>query len=162
MITRLNAPDRRALALNVMLAVAGTVVLNGLIFILGWDAKTGASEAVAWEPPGWVVGLVWTAILFPLMAVARWQLNARTERGSSMARTAVTVLLGFCLVWPLYSLALGSLLGGLLGNLATIAVALYAIGRAWSVSRTTAFLIAPVVLWVAFAVTIILAEMGAI
>jgi tryptophan-rich sensory protein len=160
MIARLNNPDRNSLALNVFLAVGATLVLNGLIFALGWDTSTGATRTPAFEPPGWLVGLVWTTILFPLMATARWQLNARLEAGASGARATVTVLLACCLIWPLYSLAIGSLIGGLIGNLVTIAIAVYAIYRVLPISRNTALLIVPVVLWVMFATAIIVGEMG--
>jgi translocator protein len=164
MITRLNSPARSALSLNVLLMVGATIVLNGLIFALGWDSSTAsaAAKTPAFAPPGWVVGLVWTAILFPLMATARWQLNAYAEPSASGARAVVTALLVCCLLWPFYSLALGSLTGGLIGNLLTIGIAGYAIWRVRPISRNTALLIVPVVLWVMFATAIILSEMGAL
>jgi translocator protein len=161
---RLNSPERSALSLNVLLMVSATIVLNGLIFALGWDTSTASASAKipAFAPPGWVVGLVWTAILFPLMATARWQLNTYAEPSASSARATVTALLICCLIWPFYSLALGSLIGGLIGNLITIGIALYAIWRVRLVSRNAALLIVPVVLWVVFATAIILSEMGAL
>jgi translocator protein len=161
---RLNSPERSALTLNVLLMVGATIALNGLIFALGWDTSTASASAKtpAFAPPGWVVGLVWTAILFPLMATARWQLNAYSEPSASGARATITALLICCLIWPFYSLALGSLVGGLIGNLITIGIALYAIWRVTPLSRSTALLIAPVVLWVVFATAIILSEMGAL
>lgn len=157
----LNRTTRTSLALNITLAVGATTVMNGLIFALGWNTTTDSAPRPSFSPPDWVVGVVWAAVLFPLMAAARWRLNAAPHPGGSAARRWVTGLLGFCLVWPLYTLALGSLVGGLLGNLAVILVAGVTIVRVRSVSPSTAWLIAPVIAWVAFATLIVMAQLTA-
>lgn len=159
MLASLNKPGSLSLVLNLLLAVGAALAMNVLIFELGWDKSTDYAPKPSFEPPSYVVGLVWI-FLFALMATARWLLNSRSETGTSGARTLVTLLIIFCLLWPFYSLAIGSLNGGLLGNLGTIALATFTITRMWPISKTSAFLIVPVVLWVTFAATIVTSELG--
>ncbi len=159
MFASLNKPGALSLVLNVLLAVGAALVMNGLIFGLGWNRSTDYATKPSFEPPGYVVGLVWEG-LFALMATARWLLNSRSGTGASRARALVTLLIIFCLLWAFYSLAIGSLIGGLLGNLGTIAIASFTVARLGAISKTAAFLIMPVVLWVTFATAIVLSELG--
>ena len=155
----LNQDDRRALMLNVALAVGAALIMNGVIFLFGWDSTTDHAPQPWFEPPGWVVGVVWL-VLFSLMASARWTLNSYTIIGVVRARAMITLLIISCLLWPFYSIAIGSLVGGLVGNIMTIAIAIVAIVYAWPRSRDAALFILPVVLWLSFATLIILAELG--
>jgi len=155
----LNQDDRRALVLNIAIAVGAALILNAVIFLLGWDSSTDYAPQPWFEPPGWVVGLVWL-VLFSLMASARWTLNSYTIIGVVRARAMITLLIVSCLLWPFYSLAIGSLVGGLIGNIVTIVLAVAAMVFAWPRSRDAALFILPTVLWVTYATVIILAEMG--
>ena len=155
----LNQDDRQALVLNVALAVGAALIMNAAIFLLGWDSTTDYAPRPWFEPPGWVIGVVWL-VLFSLMASARWTLNSYTIIGVVRARAMVTLLIVACLLWPFYSLAIGSLAGGLIGNIVTIIIAVAAMVFAWLRSRDAALFILPVVLWLLFATLIILAEMG--
>lgn len=159
MLTRFNRSGPPALALNIAVWTGLTVLMNGLIFGLGWDQSVKAPFPVAFEPPGWVVGLVWTAALFPLMAGARWRLRGDAP-GTVRARRWVTALLIGCLVWPFGTLALGSLVGGLIGNLAVWLLTLIAAALAWPVDRRSTGLLVPVALWVTFATLIVLTSLG--
>lgn len=150
MFAALNKPGTRSLVLNLLLAVGAAVAMNGLIFGLGWNKSTDYSPKALYEPPDYMIGLVWI-VLFALMATSRWLLNSSPEIGASQARAWVTFLVIFCLIWPLYSLAIGSVIGGLLGNFETIAIATFAVIRVWMISKPAAFLIMPVILWVTFA-----------
>ena len=145
--------------LNVALAVGAALIMNGVIFLFGWDSTTDHAPQPWFEPPGWVVGVVWL-VLFSLMASARWTLNSYTIIGVVRARAMITLLIISCLLWPFYSIAIGSLVGGLVGNIITIAIAIVAIVYAWPRSRDAALFILPVVLWLSFATLIILAELG--
>jgi benzodiazapine receptor len=155
----LNRDDRQALVLNVALAVGAAVIVNAAIFLLGWNSTTDYAPQPWFEPPDWVIGVVWL-VLFSLMASARWTLNSYTIIGVVRARAMITVLIICCLLWPFYSLATGSLVGGLVGNIITIALAVAAMVLAWPRSRDAALFILPVVLWLSFAILIVLAEMG--
>jgi len=159
LLQALNQDDRRALTLNVALAVGAALIIYGVIFLLGWDSATGHAPRPWFEPPGWVIGVVWL-VLFSLMASARWTLNSYTIIGVVRARAMITVLIISCLLWPFYSLAIDSLVGGLIGNIVTIIIAVAAMVFAWLRSRDAALFILPVVLWLSFAILIVLAEMG--
>lgn len=154
MLASLNKPDTRSLVLNLLLGVGSAIAMNGLIFGLGWNKQTDYAPKPSFELPDHVVAIVWLA-LFAFMATARWLLNSYSEIGALQARASVTFLMIFCLIWPFYSLAISSIVGALVGNFGAIAIALFAIARLWIFSKTAAFLIMPVVLWVALATTTI-------
>jgi translocator protein len=163
MLASLNQPTRPALARNIAAAILTTLLVNGLIFGLGWNTAEERT-LLTFEPPGWVIGSVWI-VLLTLLAIARWRLNAsgnlnnQNNRAAQKARAWVTGLLVFCLLYPFYSLAVDSLVGGLLGNLGTIGLALIAIASAWRNNRTAAFLVSPVVAWVSFATVIVVTKL---
>jgi translocator protein len=159
MLTHLNQSNLRSLSLNVVLSIGLASVLNGLIFGLGWDTPS-LSQSKAWfDPPEYVFGLVWT-VLFGLMATARWIMNDSPMASSRQAQLWVTGLIGFCLIHPLYTLALHSSISVLIGNLATMALASLVIVKVWPVSEVASVLISPVVLWLAIATVIILSRLG--
>jgi tryptophan-rich sensory protein len=122
MFAAFNKSDTSALMLNILLATGAASVINGLIFGLGWDKSIDYAPKSPFEPPGYVIGLIWEG-LFASMATARWLLNASGDPGAAQARAWITALIGFCLIWAFYSLAIGSIIGGLLGNLGTILLA---------------------------------------
>jgi tryptophan-rich sensory protein len=132
--------------------------MSGLIFGLGWDKTTDDLPDPPWAPRGYTVAVVWTFVLFPLMATARWLLNDSSKAVS--ARNSVTVLLISCIIWPLYTVAIGSVIGGLIGNILTIFLATISIQKAWRISKISALCVTPVVPWVSFATMIILYELG--
>jgi tryptophan-rich sensory protein len=154
----LNQPTRRSLTLNMVIALGSALVMNGLIFSLGWSSADNITPP-SFAPPAFVIGLVWT-ILFPLMASARWRLNFYSESTANQAQIWVTFLIVSCLVYPLYSLALSSVLGGFLGNIWTIALASFTVSRVWSTSKPAAYSILPVIIWVSFATSITMSELG--
>lgn len=159
MLDVLNRPNRGSLIANLCVALASVLLMNALIFGFGWNIPSDQMRRVWFEPPDYVVGAVWVA-LFALMAFARWQLNGITTGQARRARFWITFLLVSCLLYPLYSLAIGSVIGGLIGNLWTIALAVFTISRVWRVSPVAAYCIAPVIVWVTFATFITLGELG--
>jgi translocator protein len=126
---------------------------------MAWVGISPRTIRQTFEPPGYVIGLVWEG-LFALMATSRWLLNASSEIGAVRSRTWITVLIGFCLLWAFYSLAISNLIGGLLGNLGAILLSVVTITRVWRYSKPAAFLILPVSLWVIFATAIVLSQLG--
>lgn len=160
MLPSLNKPGVRSLVLNLLIAVGAVMAMNGLVFGFGWNRSNDNLPKLSFEPPDYVIGIVWI-VLFALMATARWLLNSYFDTEASQARDWVTFLLIFCLIWPLYSLAISSVIGGLVGNMGTIAIAVIAVTRAWMVSKTAALLIMPVIPWVIFATATIFLD-GAI
>lgn len=153
----LNRPTHRGLWLNIAVWIGAVLVMNGLIFGFGWNTNADpAQRSTRYEVPGWIVGSVWT-LLFGLMAVARWRLNRFSDDN---ARWWTTVLLINCLLYPLYTLALRSIYGGLVGNLLTIGLALFTIRQVWPRDRLAAGLLCTVPLWVAFATVSIFGQLG--
>lgn len=145
--------------MNIAAAVGSALIMNGLIYGLGWNSSAGYAQRASFAPPGYVIGIIWM-ILFALMASARWCLNALENNRAKRARLYVTILLLSCLVWPLYSLAIGSVAGGLWGTIWTIALALFTLASTWHVSKKASYFILPVFLWVIFALIIIVTEAG--
>jgi tryptophan-rich sensory protein len=159
MLALLNKPGVRSLILNAFIAFGAVLLLNGLIFGLGWNASPSTVNPSAFTPPDDVIGIVWEG-LFALMGTARWLLNSHAEAGASQARTRITMLIGFCLLYPFYSLAIGGAVGGLLGNLGTILLSVFTATYVWKFSKPAAFMISLVTLWVMFATAVTLSELG--
>lgn len=140
MLAALNAPGRRGLVANLVVWLGAVLLLNGLVFALGWSTR--ASAPAPWfAPPGWVIGTVWVG-LFALLAVARWRLHDRPA-----ARGWVTGLMLACLAFPLYAQAPGSVWAGFAGSVATCVLAGFVARRAGPAGG----LVLPTVLWCGFA-----------
>lgn len=145
-----DGADNRGLWANVAAAVAAVLLVNGLIFGLGWDAGGGGDAGQIVAVPGYVVGVIWT-LLFAAMATARWLLLRRGTDDARRVAGLVSLLLLSCLLYPFYALALHSRVAGLAGNLLTIGFAAVAAFRARPASRPAAALVSLVVAWVVFA-----------
>lgn len=57
----------------------------------------------------------------------------------------------FCWVYPFYTLALNSNVNGMIGNIATVALAGYVFFSLWPLSRKAAWLVFPIMPWVIYA-----------
>jgi len=142
MVSSLNS----SLAANLIGSIVLVLVLDGLIFGLGWDLRS----AVPTDMPGWFVASVWI-MLFALMGLARWHLATIDDRSKSRGVVIVTALIVLCAAYPFYALLTGSRIAGLAGNIITIVVAAAAMYGIWPLSRKAAILVFPVVPWVTFA-----------
>jgi tryptophan-rich sensory protein len=137
-----------SLAGNLAVFLLLPLVLNGLIFGLGWN---GPARAMAGIPPGWVVGSLWM-LLFAGMAVARWLLlREAVTRNERAVSEWVSALAFLCLIYPLYTVGLSNERIGLIGNSLTAMVAIVVAARAWRVSRAAAGCVSAVVLWLLYA-----------
>jgi tryptophan-rich sensory protein len=135
---------RRSLICHLLVVVGTVLLVNGLIFGMGWNSSR-AEAPLETLPPGWVIGSVWV-VLFTLFAVALWQLRTHPA-----AYNWLIALILFCLAYPFYSLAFDNRYAGLLGNLGCIALGGLVTGRALSASRPAALCIFPVIPWVIYA-----------
>jgi tryptophan-rich sensory protein len=147
----MSVADRKpmfpSLVANLALFLVPTLLLNGVIFGLGWDRT---SVALPGLPPGWFVGGLWV-LLFAGMGVARWLLVRHTVDGSNRAAMGV-LLLGFlCLIYPLYTVGLSNDRIGLVGNVVTLLVAVPVAVLAWRRSRPAGGCIVAVCLWLSYA-----------
>ena len=95
-----------------------------------------------------------------LMSYARWFLNAFKENSLKKIQLNITILLIWCSLYPFYTFAIDSAYGGLVGNTGIFFLSLNIIFKSWNKSKIITFLILPVFLWITFATTIILSEIG--
>ncbi len=146
-----NRTDRVGLAANVAAAIVTVIAVNAVIFLSGWfQTDTPAAQQSRLDPPGWLVGVVWV-ILFAFLGAARW--FVMRSGGAQAGRQAgyIVLLLLFCLAYPFYTMGLKSVAVGLVGNVATIAAAVWVASQVKTTSRAAAGLVLPVVAWVSFA-----------
>jgi tryptophan-rich sensory protein len=146
MLSLLDRSDRFGLIANVGGALVIVVILNALIFALGWG--TTPVRAPAFLPPPIVIGTVWL-ILFGCMALARWELNRAMAPRSGKA--PLIALFTLCATYPFYTAGLQN---DVIGEAANVTLVLFAGSLAACyarrVPRATAWLV-PLVLWLAFA-----------
>lgn len=132
-----------SLAGNLAAFLIPPLVLNGVIFGLGWNMNSAPNPYL---PPSWLVGTIWM-LLFAAMAVARWMLLR-----AGGAESGPVVLLAFlCLIYPLYTLGLRSQGVGLAGSILTALVAIWVAVRVQRRSRGAVALIGLVIAWLGYA-----------
>jgi tryptophan-rich sensory protein len=131
------------LAANLAVFILSPLVMNGIIFGLGWDR---ASASIPGVPPGPVVGVIWM-LLFTGMGVAR-RLLVRARRGGA---EWVSLLALVCLLFPLYTVGLRSMVTGLVGTLLTAVLAIAVVRSSWNRSREAAVCVAAVCVWLLYA-----------
>ena len=145
------ARNGRSLAVLVLLTIAVTLALNGVIFALGWvGASTASGRVYPLLPPGWVIGAVWV-LLLALLAVAYWWLASDAAPEPRRLAPWLLLLIAACLAYPLYTVGLSNETAGFVGNLATIAASAGLAGRLWPASRLASALTFLPAIWVSFA-----------
>jgi len=133
-----------SLAANLAVFVGAALVVNAIIFGLGFPGAAGDPSG----PPGWFIGLAW-AVLFAMFGAAHWRLQALAN--ASAGRVGLVAFAMLCLIYPFYTLGLSSCSIGLLGNIVTALAAVLLVRRIWPASATAALLVAPVIPWLVFA-----------
>ena len=81
------------------------------------------------------------------LGVAYWRLDRQRLNGAQ-GRRRITWLSAWCLAYPLYTAGLSNRSLGLLGNVATIALAVLLAASLWARERTSATLVALIAVWV--------------
>lgn len=144
----LRASPGRRLRTNLALFIGAPLLLNGLIFGLGWNRPRAKAAGI---PPGGVVGGLWL-LLFAGMGAARSQLENAPPSLFRERRTEWVSLLAFlCLLYPLYTEGLHDDRIGLGGNIVTAVVSFTALERTAHRSRPAALLLLPTCLWLTYA-----------
>lgn len=148
----LEGSDTRALVLNIGAALALVLIVNAGVFAFAGDAQTSTQGGpLIGAIPGWVVGVVWT-VLFIALAATKWRVQRQLPAPAAQrAATWVIILLVFCAVYPLYTGGLRWPLVGLLGNVATAAMAAFVALASVRVEPLAALGPLAVVAWVSFA-----------
>jgi len=156
-----NQPSKKSLYFNFGLFVLIQIIISCLVFGLGWDK--GRNPAFIQKPyivpSGALVGTVWI-VLYILMSYARWFLNRFNTIETKNIKLIITLLLVWCSLYPFYTFAIDSAYGGLVGNIGIFILSLLIITKSWKSIKTVSLLILPVLLWITFATTIILSELG--
>ena len=148
MMERLRGKAKKNLSTNLAVFVGAPLVLNGIIFALGWNRPRAKAAGI---PPGWAVGSLWL-LLFAGMGAARWQLESASTSLFRERRSEWVSLLAFlCLTYPLYTEGLQDDRIGLGGNIVTGLVSCVAVERVAHRSRTAALLLLPTCLWLGYA-----------
>jgi benzodiazapine receptor len=136
------------LAANLVVFVGAPLVVNGLIFGLGWGRSGGPQTGL---PPGWVVGAIWVA-LFAGMGVARWLLVHAAGTPMELRRAEWVSLVGvLCLLYPVYTGGFSDLMAGLVGNVVTLVLAAPVAVYAWQKVRAAGWCLVPLVVWMSYA-----------
>jgi hypothetical protein len=100
--------------------------------------------------PGWLIGLIWV-ILFAGLGVVRGVMEANGSPDAHRASKALLVLLFACAAYPFYTLGLRDDLIGLVGNVATLGLSVWAAVRVRSISRAGAVVPLTLAGWLLFA-----------
>ncbi len=146
MVSLLDRPDRPGLVANLGVALAIVLILNALIFGLGWQATS--AYVPRFVPPPAVIGCVWV-VLFAFMACARWELNRAAAL--RIDKVGLIVLFVGCAAYPFYTAGLQSELVGEAGNVTLLVLTgRLAMRYACRMPRAAAWL-APLLLWLSFA-----------
>lgn len=133
---------------NLTVFVGLPLLLNGVIFGLGWSRASGPQPGI---PPGWFVGALWVA-LFAGMGTARWLLLRLAANPVQRRRSEWVSLLAFlCLLYPLYTAGLQADRIGLAGNLVTLVVAVGVAVFVSRRSRVAGALVSAVCVWLLYA-----------
>jgi benzodiazapine receptor len=148
-------PTRRSLGLMAWLAACvGGGALVGAVTAGGESAWYASLDKPPWTPPGWVFAPVWTA-LYAAMGVAAWLVWRRGSwRAQATPLAAFLVQLALNFAWSLIFFGLqrpGWALADIAALWVLIAVTIRLFAR---VDRRAAWLLAPYLAWVTFAMAL--------
>jgi tryptophan-rich sensory protein len=165
MLNTFNSPKLNGAIVNVVASIASVLLINAAIFGLRWSSINSvqlldSTVLPALTPPVYAIGMVWT-LLFGLMGTSRWLLNKVQNSQRTNHQQLVVFLILFCLAHPLYSLAIDSRLGALIGNLGTILLATFTYLKISHSSRQAALLVLPTIVWITYATVILVAVIQA-
>ncbi len=143
-----NRNDKSGLTISIVLPLLAAIIMNGAVYALGWNSDDPAYEAVAFNPPGGFVAIVWL-IIFPMWGAARWY-TYQTGLAGRRASYWIVALMAWALLYPVITSGSNTLISAL-ANVASLALALTAALRARAVSKRAFWLIAPSIAWIGFA-----------
>ncbi len=143
-----NRNDRSGLTISAVAPLIAAVLMNGVVYGLGWNSNDPAYEAVAFNPPGGFVAVVWL-IIFPLWGAARWYAYQTGLAGRRVSYWIVA-LMAWSLLYPVITSGSNTTVSAL-ANLASFALVIAATLRARAVSKRAFWLVAPSVAWIGFA-----------
>ena len=143
------------LAINAAVAALGTATTISQVD--GWYAR---APHVAWTPPGWAFGVVWT-VLYTLIAVSGWL--AWQQRGLRPLRVPFTLYIAQLVLNALWTpiffgghalIGTAALWVGVVVIVLLDVLLLATVAAFWPVSRIAALLLLPYLVWVLYATTL--------
>ena len=138
------------------LALLLSVTSNALLFGLNLDQYFDVIQQPSFAPEGWVIGTVWF-FLFAMHGYAKGLIDQSNSPMATLASRSLLVLIvsNACYGFYVPPLLETTRIPGLLGNLLCLGLGAFSLGASWSVSRTAALLILPMILWISFATVIV-------
>lgn len=138
-----------------------SVLLGELVGVIGSIPIFTTNAISAWyavlikpsfAPPNWIFGPAWLVLyaLIGLSAYVFW-LKGKGKRGARTSLGLFGVQIALNVLWPVLFFGLRSPVLGLIDIVALIVAVVAVIARFYKVSRASAYLLVPYVLWVAFA-----------
>jgi tryptophan-rich sensory protein len=144
----MNRADRVGMLWSVLTPLVLAVVANLVIYLTGWSREDPAYDAVAFGPPGWVVGTVWL-VIFPMWSQARWTAYHTGPAGRRESWWA-SALIAWSLAYPIVVVFLDTA-GSAWMNVASLVLAALTAWRLSTVSKSAAAWVLPSLAWLTFA-----------
>lgn len=143
-----NRNDSTGFALSTWVPLAVVLAINLLFYASGATESDPKYDAVPFNPPGWIVGVMWM-VIYPMWGAARWYARQSGLAGRRRSRW-VAALMIYGWIYPFATLAVDTL-GSALLNAGSLALAIASAAQVRGVSKRAFVLVAPSVLWLSFA-----------
>lgn len=142
-----DRPDGWGLALSIAIPLVAVLAGNGILSLTGSE-EDPAYQAVAWNPPGWMIGAIWT-VIYPMWGAARWKVATKDDARASRSRWLVA-LIAWGLCYPVVVEFTGTL-GSVIANGFSLLLAVFVAMRVRPVSAAAFWLVAPSLIWLSVA-----------
>lgn len=142
-----DRPTALGLAISMVVPLVAVLIGNGLVTLFGGE-EDAAYQAVPWNPPGWLIGAIWT-VIYPMWGAARWKTATADDPRSGRSWWLVALIVwGFC--YPVLIEFVGTT-GSVIANGFSLLLAIVVLLKVRPVSGTAAWLIAPSLVWLTVA-----------
>lgn len=142
-----DRPDALGLAVSMLGPLLAVLVGNGLLFAAG-GMENPDYAAVAWGPPGWLIGTIW-CVIYPLWGAARWKTATADDPRAGRSWWLVALIV-WGLAYPVVTAFVGTE-GSVIANVFSLALAVAAVVRVWPVSLAAVVMIGPSIVWLLIA-----------
>jgi tryptophan-rich sensory protein len=157
------------LALNVFGSVAVAMAVSALVLVFNWNGGQLTPFASPLLPPDWVIAAAWT-VWFAGFGFSRYRMLVAADQASTplelqravAARRWVDGYIVFCAIYPFYAILPASAVVGLLGNIATVVLAVFVVWRVRPIDRVAIWPFIASIAWVSFASLTIAQALGLI
>lgn len=144
-----NRNDRTGFLISTIGPAVIVILANILYAWAGFNESDPAYEAVSFNPPGWVIGLVWV-IIYPMWGAARWYARQTGLAGRRRSRWIIA-LMAWGLLYPIATWAIESTAFSAGANVFSLLLAFVTAWQVHGVTKRGFWLIAPSLAWLSFA-----------